>query len=544
MMAWEWGRRVARRAALVVAALCAIALAGCGRPSMTYAYAVATAQASGCWPGNRLPPAPVTVTLPGGVSPTPTATAPSGVASPAPGPTGIALPTTTPLPRCTPGPGETQESFPTLLPTHAPYPTQQARERGGGSVPQTVLRVPSAALSLDLAVHPGDGWPAVAAIDVPLISRDGARVYGRVFNPLKRRWGPAQTLDVGAGRLGDTLFRSVAVAVAADGTVHAVWGVTPYPALEIYHSLSRDHGETWSAPERVGGGYFRLLDAVTLPDGSLVVLAMPRRPTGAQFAAVLTRSPGGQWRDPELIDAPTWYAADGAMTVVGAGADVRLVALITGEGPHVYLATRLAASGAWEVGRRSLTPLPGLESGRLPANVQGVAFDERGVAFVFGTREAAELYAVVTLDAGETWSGTEAVMAYGATSGPSDPQPQYAAISFDARASRLVAVWTCCKEALFGNAESTHYASWSEPGSGVWLPRLVGAHRRVDAAPLISGAVAAGLTVGAQAPNSDDLWLAWVEDGTTVALRTFDLHSLLPMADYPTPTVAPSPTGG
>jgi hypothetical protein len=378
----------------------------------------------------------------------------------------------------------------------------------------------------------------VAAVDVPLVSRDGARVYARVFNPEQRRWSPTQTLDIGESQLGDALFRSVEVAVAPDGTVHAVWGATPYPALEIYHSLSHDHGKTWSVPKRVGGGYFHVLDAVTTEDNALVVLALPRRPNGPQYAAVLTRTPQGDWLPSEILDAPTWFAASGSLQVVG-GPDARLVAMVTGEGPHIYLASRPVSGGDWSIGRRTLAPPSGIASGQLTANAQGVTFGASGIAFVFGTREAAELYTVSSLDAGRTWSTTEPVVVYGASTSPADPRLQYAAIGFDARARRLVAVWACCKDALFGNVAATHYVSSSEPGRGQWLPHLVGAARRDAAVPVISGALAAGITVGAQAPNSDDLWLAWVEDGTNIVLRTFDLHSLLPMSEYPVSTTTP-----
>lgn len=540
-MVREWWWRKARYAALAVFALCAMALTGCG-PSLTYADVVATAQVSGCWPGNRPPPDPVTVTPLGGASPTPTATTPPGV-TPVALPTITSLPTTTAMPRCTPGPEETLEPFPTPFPTDAPNPTQLARESGGGSPLQTVFRVSGAALGIDLALNPHTGSPAVAAIDVPMNSRDGSRVYARVFDLSKRRWGPTQTLDVGASRLKNTSFRSAALAVGGDGTVHAVWGVTPYPALEIFYSFTKDNGETWSPPELLGSGYFRLLDAAVADDGSLFVLTMPRRPTGAQYAAVLQRTPQGQWLPPEVIDGPSWYAGEGALQIVGSGPRARVIVLVTGEGPHVYLATRDVAGGVWSVGRRTIELPAGIERGELTAHVQGVAFGAEGVAFVFGTREAADLYAVVSRDAGATWSLAEPIVAYGHSRNPSRPQPPFPAIGYDARANRLISVWNCCKDALWGNAESTHYVSWSEPGSGVWQPDLLGEDREGAAVPLISGALSVGLTAGAQAPNSDDFWLAWVEDGANIVLRSFDLRTLLPAWDYPTPTIAPSSIG-
>jgi len=48
----------------------------------------------------------------------------------------------------------------------------------------------------------------------------------------------------------------------------------------------------------------------------------------------------------------------------------------------------------------------------------------------------------------------------------------FAAPAYDPIADRLVAIWSCCQDALYGGVASTHYASWSVPGITNWTPLL------------------------------------------------------------------------
>lgn len=109
-------------------------------------------------------------------------------------------------------------------------------------------------------------------------------------------------------------------------------------------------------------------------------------------------------------------------------------------------------------------------------------------------------------------------------------QIAFVAPAYDPAADRLVAVWTCCAFVLFATPETTHYASWSVPGSGVWQPG-------VDATrvPLVFGARSAFETVSAQARNSRSGWIAWIERQQRVELRSFTLNQIVPVDQYQLP---------
>ncbi|MFN8567040.1 MAG: hypothetical protein U0Z44_05840 [Kouleothrix sp.] len=201
--------------------------------------------------GNALPPAPATITPAG----QPTA-----------------------YPRCTPAPGETQLPWPTRLPARAQFPTMLPVNQPGSTVMQTIMQLPDAILSVDVAVHPLSGDPAVAAIAAPLTSTGGPHAFVRSYDGRTRTWGALQNLDIGAAAIGQHRFRSIALAVSGDGTITAVWGATAHPVYGLWASISRDGGASWAAPEHLADNVFGVLDVAATLDGQVAVLALQREP--------------------------------------------------------------------------------------------------------------------------------------------------------------------------------------------------------------------------------------------------------------------------
>lgn len=480
---------------------CLVALlAGCA-PPLTYADTVATAQAGGCWPGNALPPAPATIT-------------PAG--QPAA------------YPRCTPAPGETQLPWPTRLPARAQFPTMLPVNQPGSTVMQTIMQLPDAILSVDVAVHPLSGDPAVAAIAAPLTSTGGPHAFVRSYDGRTRTWGALQNLDIGAAAIGQHRFRSIALAVSGDGTITAVWGATAHPVYGLWASISRDGGASWAAPEHLADNVFGVLDVAATLDGQVAVLALQREPVAP---IVITRAGDGTWSTPDRIPVQSaWYGSSGSLVLVGEGAAARLVALTTGFGPApgvVFLAARALHANTWHVVSRRVDAAAGE---RLAGNVRGLSAGSGTsalVAFSFAILGAPGAYALVSNDAGASWGEIERMTpaehaAHGAA--------PFSALAYDPAARRLAALWTCCEDARWESAESTHYGAWSVPGSAAWQPSTP--------VPVITGAAAAADTALAQAPNSRLAWLAWVEHGDSVAVRALDLNRLIDAAEYPLPTVS------
>jgi hypothetical protein len=510
----------------------------------TYAETLATAAAQGCWSSSAPTPLPITVTPLGGATPTATATAATA------GPTLTPLPTTTPLPRCTPGPGVTQEPYPTPRPTEPPYPTRTALLRDPVSQATELLRLPNAVLALDVATHPIINAPVVAAIDIPVLNKDTARVFVRAYDSRTGVWTTGQNVDLPGTHPGSR-FRSVATAITPDGTIHVVWGATDYPALEIYAAASRDVGRTWSQPTRLAGGMVGVLDVATsATSNDVFVLAMQRDPAVAPVSFVYD---AGQWSERTVLPLDrAWYGSGGSLVISGDGPDATLVALVTAnpDVPRtVYMLRRPLSGGAWElVGSRTI---PDDTAGSITRAVRGVAYTLQnasgqaiaGVTFTFTLADYPSAYAVTSLDGGQSWGAAEPIVHYGVPAqGSAGPLVLAVAPAFDAAAQRVVTVWSCCADATWGNVEASHSASWSTPSSGLWTPDQ-GPGQQAQRVALISGAAGAGLTGLAQARNSRIGWLAWVEDGNQVWARTLSLNTIIPVERYPAPTVVPTAGG-
>jgi hypothetical protein len=285
------------------------------------------------------------------------------------------------------------------------------------------------------------------------------------------------------------------------------------------------------------------------PDGQLAVLLNCVRGQ-AVYPAMLVRTADGRWLPLQRLAIPSWYGAEGAVVVRGDGRDARVSALLTGPTPSmapgtVYLARKYLVNAAdgWEVVKRTAdtTAFPVPDRFTRP---QGIAFDRtrpdvppgqrEGICFTWVDRDAGRAYALTSFDAGSTWGPIEPVVYAGDT----DPQRvHFAAPAYDPAADRLVTIWTCCAGTLFVPAASTHYASWSVPNSHQWQPnQLPGTpDPRI---PLVDGARAAYTTVAAQTPNTRLTWLAWVDMQRQLEVRSLDLNQIIPLSQYPTPTIS------
>ncbi|MBX0331125.1 exo-alpha-sialidase [Oscillochloris sp. ZM17-4] len=512
-------------------------LCSCGGDYLTDSEVAQTAVAQGCWSEDTRPtPYPVTVTAPGGAS-APTATVIANFGDPTftPAPTATRPATTTPLPRCTPQPGQTQVAWPTPLPTEPPYPTRPVSAAQPQLGSDDVLRVADPVLMLDVAVHPQSSWAAVAAVSIPISNKGDTRVYVRAYRPAEHRWGPATTVD----REGThpIKFRSVSTAITPDGTIHVIWGVTEYPDMTLFATHSTDLGATWSAPEPIGRPFFSVLDVAATDTNEIYVLALwADAAHDGVIPALLHRSAAGEWDSELLPENDTWYASSGALAVVGTGDTAQLVTMVTAfrnlPGSALTL-SRPLRGGSW-VAQFHTIP----DAGSILTDAQVVAYPYRdgatlrqAVTFSATMRDEGSMFALTSLDGGATWLPWSTITSPAGiiTAG---------GIAFDPSAQRLVAVWNCCEEALWGSAASTHYAAWANPVIGGWTPP---AETTLSArAPLITGARSAHLTQLAHAINARVAWLVWVENARTVRARAVNLDRIIPASQYPTPTPRPT----
>lgn len=531
------------RALLALLALAPLlGLGGCGGAAAQSDAAVArTAGALGCWHADGRPtPPPVTVTLAASPARTAPAIVNPGAPTRTPAPTATPRATTTPLPRCTPAPGETQEPWPTRIGTPAAFPTRPIAALDA-PVDGVALRLPDFVDGLDLAVHPTQGWPLVAAVNVPIGSQGAPRVFVRAWRPGAGAWGAAQSVDTPGSHPG-TRLRSVAAAISYDGTLHAVWGASEFPALALFAATSTDGGESWGPPAEVGRGYQEVLDAAPARDGSLYVLALRRASDTRTDAVLLRRAPDGAWGAAEPLPGagPVWYGSSGSLAIVGGHGAPAIVAALTADesrpGDLSVLRRPLAGTPPRWTSVRLTTPdaagaLAHLQLRPFPYQV-GVAVAE-GLAISAVRREGGALYAAASLDGGASWGGVQVV----ARAQGGQGRLPAGSVAYDPAARRLIALWECCADATEGSVESTHYGAWADPAGGAWSPPPA-----APAVPLISGARSAALTVMAQAPNLRSAWLAWLEGGHVIRVRSFPPDQIIPPGQYPPSTPRPSAT--
>lgn len=512
-----------------------LGLSACGVPSrLSYGQRMATAEVQGCWEGALRTPLPVTVT------PLPVTVEPTQVVNPGdptrtPAPSATPLPTTTPLPRCTPLPGETLEPWPTPWPTRPPVPTRTDADRQFPVVDrQSLMLLPNPILGMALAVHPTEGWPVVAAVDVPFGQRGAVpRVFVRVYDPARGGWQPTQHVSTNAS--APVLGRTVAVAVTGDGAIHAVWGITDFPAMGLYASTSRDRGQTWSAPHLLGS-YRAVLDVAATLDNHLFVLAL--RHEESADVDVISRTPDGVWQPRQSVptNGATWASSAGALLVVGdgvPGVQRALVAALTAGNNRVVISRQILGESTWTtqirtVGQEILWTIRGV-SVDLPdatggmASVVGLQMNPR-----FG---AGGVYALTSRDGGVQWGEAEEVVRADGTT------IEAVAVAADPVAQAWISVWACCAGGLWGNGENTHFASWRALDDPAWQPASF-----AERVPLVSGGAAVGSVAIAQPRNLPMVWMAWVENAHEVMIRTLAMNRIVPASAYPTPTPMPTPT--
>jgi len=481
-----------------------LVLASCGTPPpLTFEQAQATALVAGCWPGNGHTPLPITVTPLGGFVATPDAALP----------TPTSLPTSTTYPRCTPEPdAPTLMPYPTPGPTRAPFPTRAAFQSTESESAATVLQFSETVLHVDVAVHPTENWPVVTTVTAPFTVKDDPRAVIRVFDPRTRRWRDAISLGSGTSGLARTRFRTAQVGITGDGTIHAVWGVVTTPRLGLMASSSTDRGATWSTPAPIAANTYGVLDLATTADGQVAVLALSE---AAQQPLLIQRSSAGIWQPPEMIPVPAWYGSQGALAIVGDGDAARIVAVTTGGGlgssdNTLFLLSRPLSGGAWQIERRSVPSLT-QENASLLINLRAAVLRNGRVLITFAMSGRATGFAIHTTDGGRTWGAIETVFAHAGT------MPPFMVAAGDQRSDRALVIRTCCGDATFVSAESTHSLAWGTPGQRDWQPA---------AFPFVSGAVAAADTAIAQAPGAQVAWLAWVENVHQVQLRALNVPQL------------------
>ncbi|NTU78136.1 MAG: exo-alpha-sialidase [Chloroflexales bacterium] len=508
-------------------------LTGCGAV-VTYPDVQRTAQAGGCWPNRPAypTPPPVTITPPVPLTPTPVGFRwPTGVPSP------TRLPTTTPYPRCPPAPGEVLAPWPTPVPPPPPYPTMADTRAGGSSGQKNTLQLPEVVLNIDVAAHPTEDWAAVAAA-VWSGNDNPERAYVSVLNPTTRTWTPAHQVDIGAAGLG-RYTRTVQVAIAGDGTVFALWGMSDPdfrdndPPARVWVAESHDHGMSWGPPRPIGDDCRQVIDAAATLDGWLVVgLGCHDGPNRVQPAIAL-RSPDGAW-SLERLPGVIWYFTEGAIALADDGGATRAtVAFLTGPNgamavpPRALLfATTLGAGAPWQLAARDLD-IPGFEEGPRLWHARAVVYRPAGatadsITLLFSDASRWSGYALTSQDGGQSWLAPELVVAPLASA----ERIAFTAPAYDPVGNRLVAIYTCCIEGGWNNQEpNTHFLRWSTPESGRWEDATPG--QRV---PLILGARAASNTVTAQSKNARTAWVAWIEGGNAVEVRSFDLTTVLPRA--------------
>jgi hypothetical protein len=521
---------------------CFVLLTGCTSPALdrTEVDPGVPTVAANCWPGTSPPPQAVTDLARGQLITV--------------GGTSTPMLMTTPTVPCTSVP-----IAPRLMSTSAAgqtpvlHPTQRPIISNGGSPLLTLLDMPS----LDhvaLAVHPAEGWAAVAS-DWPddQNGSDGGpshRIFVRVFNPHAHAWGIAQQVNPPPAEDGNGLAAGVALAITGDGTVHVVWGGAFTSGNPVWYAQSRDDGTTWSAPVTIGHDCSSVARMAATLDGQLVVLGLCTSPSGRGriHPGFIVRRADGTWLPQDDVDVD---GRSGSLVVLGDGPDARAVALVAGasSGNGFIIQKRLADPGPWQVQSKDLAPPSGLYADTASSYLfHGTAFRRPngtdGIVFTWSVYGGNAVHALESLDGGQSWGPVETVAAYPSQeSGDPPPDHRWSVPAYDARSDRLIIILVRRDLQITWPGNGTHYAFWSVPGSGVWRPRHIpGAYDPVI--PLISGASSASDTDTAQAANGSYLWLAWIESYRQLKVRSIDLDLIVPPDQYPTPAHVPVPTTG
>jgi hypothetical protein len=283
----------------------------------------------------------------------------------------------------------------------------------------------------------------------------------------------------------------------------------------------------------------------TTPSGQIVVLASCRNGQGSSTpqSTILIRTEEGRWLAPQTIAVDTW---GGALALAGDRQDLRITVLAIPSPNQSITSGHLigkyvADPGPWQIRAVPLVPADVADPGFMRWQARRLSFTRllptgavsTGLIFTWSDAERAHAYSITSLDGGLSFGPVVPIVLDDI--GPRDTGAQapavFASPAYDPIADRLVALWTCCREALYERVPVTHYASWSVPGSADWTP-TIGLQR----IPTIIGSRSAHRTATAQAPMSRWAWVAWVEGPNAITIRSFDLNTIIPANQYPTPT--------
>ncbi|HEU4328103.1 MAG TPA: hypothetical protein VFS21_33510 [Roseiflexaceae bacterium] len=424
----------------------------------------------------------------------------------------------------------TPTPVPTPVPTATPRPARHAPTRDLG----VALNLPGQIEQVSLAVHPRDGWPAVVALSYWNFSTDPAMLFVRAYDPTVGTWGAAQQLDLGPSSLGADAFHGAALAVDREGRITAVWGASDSDG-GVWTSTSDDAGQRWSAPLRLATGCWQVRSAVATPDGQIVALAFCTHTTPDQNGSgptLLTRTAAGDWLPPQPVPVVAW---DGALVVSDNQVLALVVPYLGGDQPHAgFVLTRpLGEPGAsWGV-----QPVPLVPAGQSPEalglygwHVQGVAI-AGGALFSYTGYDRPSAFSLV-VRAGLPLE-PQAITAEEESSGERGRSLWYAAPGYEPASDRLAAVWGCCGSPLDRRATPL-YGAWATAG-GAWFAALQQQPATAEGAALgLEGAQVEAL-VSAQAPGERTLWLAWVEAGRSVLVRSLAVDQLVPPAQEAQP---------
>ena len=392
--------------------------------------------------------------------------------------------------------------------TPAPLPTRPPFEKRETSRPQSIMHMGGTILSIDIAVHPSMGWPAVVAVEASLTTMDKPHVFVRTYNPVTRRWGSTQSI----GSQGTALFsrfRTAQIAISADNTIHLVWGPGQIPKLGLYAIESHDYGESWSSPRVIAHQSYGVFDIAAAADGSVFVLANSE---AKQHPLIIRRSSQGQWQPPEVLAMPSWYGSTGALSIAGEGQQANITLVTTGGGGSstdnsLFSAQRKGPNGLWNL-EHHLVKTDKID---LLTHVRAIPLPD-GTLFTFAMDAHNNVYAL-RIRNGQRQPIMQVVQGSG-------QQTPYIAAAYDPIKQRSFVLWTCCANASFVAAESTHYARWNTSNNDVWYPQ--------KATPILTGAISAADLASAQANNSHQVWLAWAESVHDGMVPSFDLALLTP----------------
>jgi hypothetical protein len=407
------------------------------------------------------------------------------------------------------------------LPAATPTPQPMVRliKRPTTTAKRSLFELAERIHQVSITAHPTQVWAAVGIVHRYQLTDEPLAAYVRGQDAESGLWNEPVQLDTGATRMG---YRTggVALAVPSDGTLLAFWGGSASDG-GLWLQQSRDQGQTWQPRERIAGPVSAVLGAATSSDGWVAVLATGYRRQSNGTADLLTtvvlREPSGRWLPAQSFPMPAYF---GAIVLSGSGSATRVTALIgTKQTNSILLLNRqVTGSEAWRQQTITQANSGVTDPQAYYRQMQGLSFEtttatgemQTEAAFVWTRRDAAEVFVVRSQNGGQQWSQIERVV-------QRTGLIENAALVYDPLGRRLAVVYACCGAA--GKREpAAHYVAWSS-NIGEW---------HTEKAPLVLGERSADHTVLAQNQGSQQIWLAWIEEGQRVEIRQLDLGNLLP----------------